>query len=126
MVTMSDGARHNDPSLCDPAKGEGLAKRDESSIHRRWEFLLPEREQDPSLLDVVERRGSSLFDEVKGRGFYAPLREQESSLSDFVGERGSFLPFAVGDRLLTLGEETKGVGFSPLVKKPTVQVSHLG
>ena len=39
MVTMSDGARHNDPSLCDPAKGEGLAKRDESSILRRWARL---------------------------------------------------------------------------------------
>jgi len=37
--------------------------------------------------------GSSLFDAVKGRGFFAPSREQESSLSN---------------RLLTFGEETEG------------------
>ena len=54
-----------------PCQRKGLAKPDESAILRGWarlsltqskggEFLLPFREQDPSLLDVVERRGSSL------------------------------------------------------------------
>ncbi len=39
------------------------------------------------------------------------------------GERGEVfsLPFAIGDRLLTLGEEAEGVGFSPWVKKPEVR-----
>ncbi len=41
-------------------------------------------------------------------------------VSCFLGARWARLfPFAVSDRLLTFGEETEGVGFSPGVKKPT-------
>ena len=62
MVSILDGARHNDPSLCDPAKGEGFAKRDELSILRRfvsslslWAITKGEREEDSSLLFLHPR-----------------------------------------------------------------------
>ena len=68
-------------------------------------------------------------------GFFAPFKEQESSLFDFspsvsakpigrglvsslLGRRTHLFSFAVGDRLLTWGEETEGASFSPGVKKP--------
>ena len=60
-----------------------------------------EREQDPSLLDVVERRVLSKQDE-----------------SSILRRWARLFSFAVGDRLLTFGEETEGAGFSPGVKKP--------
>ena len=98
--------REEDLSLFDLVKGRGLAK------------------QDPSPLDLVERRRVLESSRI---GFSAPFRLWR------LGAGGRLFPkreevFSLLNRLcrnrrcrlLTWGEETEGVDFSPGVKKPTV------